>query len=625
MCGIAGIVRFDDSLPTDKDIRRMVDLIKHRGPDGEGILVRDQIAIGHRRLSIIDIEGGRQPMSNEDGNVWVTYNGELYNFEKLRDQLRGLGHVFKSNSDTEVIVHAFEQWGSDCVRHFRGMFAFAVVDFNRRKIFLARDHLGIKPLYIRSGPGYIAFASEIRALLASDHERPQIRPEAIEYFLRYRYIPHPDTIYENTVKLPPAHCQTFDFEGRSTGATQYWELEFNADHSRSEDQCLDEFEEVLNESVKAHLVSDVPFGAFLSGGVDSTLVLAEMGRILNAPVKAFTIGFDEEEYSEIKYAQVAAKKLGVDLHYEIVKPDVIAIFDELVDHYGEPFADTSALPTWCVSKLARGHVPMVLSGDGGDEIFAGYPRYELWANRGPAQLGKSWLRQPKRTLQSLCRWVANRSNARLARWQPLIGMPSKRWRSELWQPGFRHLVNNPCPGFVQAARHGSRFDRLSQGQCFDLMTYLPGDILTKVDVASMCHGLEVRTPLTDIRVLEFAAHLPASQRRGKEDNGKAVLKVLPKKSLARDFSAEFVHRPKMGFAIPEVSWLAQGTPIRQRFDDMLGSRSSTVFDYLDVNAVTRQLHEFDSTNRHSTLLWPILILATWLEQDRYATGLRDAA
>lgn len=612
MCGIAGILRLDRN-PNRAEISQMVSLLAHRGPDGEGVYVRDSVALGHRRLSIIDLEGGRQPLSNEDDSVWITFNGEIYNYQELRSRLESLGHRFKTDSDTEVIVHAYEQWGFRCVEQLRGMFAFCIADFVQRHLFIARDHFGIKPLFVRQSAQSITFSSELRALSSFDGSQPEIDPQAIEYFLRYKYIPQPSTIYRNVSKLSPGHYQVIGFDGKISSPERYWKMEFSPTANVSTDDWLEEFHDIFRESVKAHLVADVPFGAFLSGGVDSTLVAMEMSRILDHPVTAYTIGFDEEKYSEVKFAREAAQELGIDLRAEIVDPDVVSIFDELIDHYGEPFADTSALPTWCVSKLARSDVPMVLSGDGGDEFFAGYHRYETWAKEGLAKSLKRLVTHPRPAAVALTQMAMSPALSRISTWETIAGVPSRQWRRSIWKDEFQSLVDEPCPAFWNANQRANGLDRVSWAQSVDIETYLPGDILTKVDIASMCHGLEVRTPLTDVRVAEFAATLPMSERRCGSDAGSGALKVLPKKALMQRFSRKFVHRNKMGFGIPEREWLQKGSAVRNHFDQVITDPNIGLYDYLDYQAVQSLVSGFDTNKKHTGILWSMFVLGTWLE------------
>ncbi len=626
MCGIAGIVNFSGQTPSSELIEAMTSLQRHRGPDGQGIVRRDGVALGHRRLSIIDVAGGHQPMTNETEQIWLTFNGEIYNYRELRQELVTAGHVFRTESDSEVIVHAYEQWGEQCVQRLRGMFAFGIVDFETRRVFMARDHLGIKPLFYRVGPGYLAFASELSPLLSLESRLPPISTQAMDYFLRYRYIPAPNTIYQGISRLPPAHSWSAQLDGASRLLREYWQFSFQPQEDLADDQWLEQFAEVLDESVSAHLVADVPFGAFLSGGVDSTLIVAAMARQMGRPVQAFSIGFQDEAYSELRHARKAAETLGVELHTEIVQPDVVAILDDLFARYGEPFADTSAIPTWCVSRLAREHVPMVLSGDGADEAFAGYTRYEAFARDNLMQDLLGLVRHPKRSLRHLAARLSGTWPDRLQRWQQrYVGVFDEQARRSLWRPEFQALVGVPCSAFTTAHRAGRKLESLAYAQYLDLKTYLPGDILTKVDVASMCHGLEVRTPFTDHRVIEFAATLPRCWRQARQGTRGTTLKPLPKYHLSQKFPDSFVHRPKQGFAIPETAWLRQGTPIRDRLDDLLQSPNCSLHDYFSSQRIRHLVTEFDQDGRHATKLWLLMILGIWMEQRTAAIRPRLAA
>jgi asparagine synthase (glutamine-hydrolysing) len=615
MCGIAGIVAFDDPGLAQGSIVRMTRQQRHRGPDGQGILRRQGVALGHRRLSIIDVAGGHQPMANETHDVWLTFNGEIYNYQELRRTLIASGHVFRTDSDSEVIVHAYEQWGEGCVQHLRGMFAFGIADFRQQKLFLARDHFGIKPLYYRVEPDFLAFASELAPLVDLGAACPEINPQGIDYYLRYRYIPAPQTIYERILRLPPAHTWSCRFDGRAAVPREYWRLQFEPAEQVDDDEWLDGFAAVLDESVAAHLVADVPFGALLSGGVDSTLVVAAMARQLKGDVQVFSIGFDDQSYSELEHARHAAGVLGVELHTQVVRPDVVGILDELFANFGEPFADTSAIPTWCVSQLARQHVTMVLSGDGADEAFAGYGRYDAFVRDTVSRDLLDLVRRPGRAVRRLAARLLGAWPDRLQRWQQrYVGVFDDQARARLWRPEYRSLVHAPCSAFSSAHRDGCRLPTLEYAQYLDLNTYLPGDILTKVDVASMCHGLEVRTPFIDRRVMEFAATLPSRWRRARRNWRPATLKPLPKQYLARQFPASFVHRRKQGFAIPEADWLRPGSLIRQRLDQLLHDPASGVYEYFDPQRTRQLVAEFDQTGRQATSLWLLMILGMWMEQ-----------
>jgi asparagine synthase (glutamine-hydrolysing) len=618
MCGIAGILRWGEPLDPD-EVAAMTRAVAHRGPDGDGFFARDGVALGHRRLAIIDLDGGRQPMANEDDSVWITFNGEIYNYKELRPHLEARGHRFKTHSDTEVIVHGYEEWGPEVVERLRGMFAFAVADFTARRVLLARDQFGIKPLFYRTGPDFLAFGSELAALRKVNAPAPHGRLEAVEYFLRYRYIPGPETVYDDVFQLPPATWMTVDFAGRRTEPRTYWRLAFDPQPGPTDSEWRERFEAVVTESVKAHLVADVPFGVFLSGGIDSTLVARTMSRLLDRPVTAFAIGFDEERFDELNYAREAAGTLGIDLRAETVTPDVAHLLPDLVAHYGQPFADTSMIPTWYVSRLARAHVPMVLSGDGGDEEFAGYPRYDSWVRDTALAEVRGLLASPRGVAWRVPR-ILKRLRVSTARevetWEDWIGLIPAPLRRNLWRPELRPLAGRPCQAFVSAAEEALPFERLSRAQYYDFRNYLPGSILTKVDIASMCHGLEVRPPLIDVRVVEFAATLPAAQRYRRAGRA-TILKWLPKHALSGEFKPAFVHRPKMGFGIPEERWLRPGTPVRRMLEDLLLPAGAAVHRWFDPETIRDWLRRMDAYG-HATgaYLWALLILALWLEQNR---------
>jgi asparagine synthase (glutamine-hydrolysing) len=626
MCGIAGVMRQGPAQELNDEVAGMVAALVHRGPDGEGILVRDGVALGHRRLAIIDLEGGRQPLANEDGSVWVVFNGEIYNYRELRAQLEARGHVFATHSDTEVIVHAYEEWGPESVARFRGMFGFALADFSRRRLLLARDPFGIKPLFYRIGPDYFAFASELSALEQVRAPAPRGRLEAVEHYLRYRYIPGPRTIYEDVFQLPPASWMTVDFDGQRPEPRTYWRLSFEPQHGLSDAQWLDRFEAVIHDSVRAHLVADVPFGVFLSGGIDSTLVARAMSDLLERPVTAFSIGFDEDTFTELTYAEEAAHTLGIPLCAETVTLDVAHLLPELVAHYGQPFADTSMIPTWAVSRLARRHVPMVLSGDGGDEAFAGYPRYANWVKDGVANEIRQLLASPRGLFWRVPRILKRLSlppTEQRALWDDEVALIPSDFRSALWRTEHQHVVRTPCPTFARAVEQARPLDRLSAAQYVDYQTYLPGDILTKVDVASMYHGLEVRTPLIDVPVVELAASLPFDQRFRRE-NGNLVQKRLPKQSLQRRFAPRFVHRAKMGFGIPEDRWLRPGAPARHLFEELVLSSGSRLWEWFRRETVESWLWRMDRMGFSlGGPLWGLLILALWLEQHPDVTFAAD--
>ncbi len=613
MCGIAGILRWGGPPPERSEITAMTEALAHRGPDDQGVFQRGPVALGHRRLSIIDLTGGKQPM--EEGQVCLTYNGEIYNYRHLRRQLEERGHRFHTQSDTEVLLRAYQEWDLEFVHHLRGMFAFGLADFRRQRLLLGRDHFGIKPLYYRLEPGYLAFASELTSLLQVQDASPRGNLTAVEMYLRFFYIPAPATIYHRVFKLPPASLRVFGFDGSQTPPRQYWSLHFQPDPALEGTAAQEQVEATVQAAVEAHLVADVPFGVFLSGGIDSTLVALCMSRALNRPVPAFSIGFGEQGYSELAYAQQAARTLGLELHQQILQPESLKILPDLVSHYGEPFGDSSCIPTWYVSQLARTQVPMVLSGDGGDEAFGGYYSYLHWLQR-PKHLSTylgQCLRTPGRTygrqLLAYLGYLTSPHPYHLEEWQGWIPATSRQLRRRLWRPEYRYLLEAPCPTFTQASRAAQGFDRLGYAQYLDYQTYLPGDILPKVDIASMYHGLEVRTPLVDVQVVELAARLPARQRIHT-----GVSKRILKEILGQYFPREFVHRPKQGFSLPVNHWFRPGGQGRQQLTALLAQPPRHLTTWLNPSQIGQLVAENDQGTDRGSGLWLVLVLGLWLDQ-----------
>jgi asparagine synthase (glutamine-hydrolysing) len=638
MCGIAGIINRrqgtgpSSPAPVSEEIlKAMTTALAHRGPDGKGHLLRDGVGLGHRRLSIIDPALGQQPMCNEDGTVWVTYNGEIYNYQNLRQQLEMLGHRFKTQCDTEVLVHGYEQWGKAIVERCRGMFAFCVVDFAKRKGMLARDHFGIKPLYWRATNGPAArliFASELIAIktaaaLLGDQLTGNLF--AIELFFRYQYIPAPATIYNGVYKLGPAQRIEFDLDGDIAEPERYWQIQFAPDTKTSERQWEERLAEALRDSVRAHLRSDVPFGVLLSGGIDSSLVALNMSRLLDRPVKAFSIGFTQNQHSEIPFAKTVASQCGIELETQEIGDDFWAELPHLVQHYGEPFGDSSAVPTWAVSRLARQSVPMVLSGDGGDEGFGGYDSYLGWMHPNIlAPLRRLRKFKSATELRSLAWAIARRgwkSPAAVSlEWIRLIQYSTWSFRHALWKTEYHRLIAKADPLFSEAHLQAPRTDALAYAQYMDYQTYLPCDILTKVDVASMFHGLEVRTPLIDLGVVEIARQLPmtARVRHGREANrfGGWEGKLLPKRLLERDFSRSLVRRPKQGFALPKHIWFLRGQNGRRMLEEIVLPANSPLNQFFNATTIQQTVASHSMQDDRSNILWLLLILGIWLDQNR---------
>ncbi len=596
MCGIAAVLR-QGAKVDQAEITAMTRALAHRGPDGEGVWLHENLALGHRRLSIIDPELGAQPMTSADGRCTITYNGELYNFKELREDLRLRGHEFRTQSDTEVILAAYQEWGTKCVEEFRGMFAFCIADLRRRRLFLARDHFGIKPLFYMATPSIFACGSELSALKILPEFPRDISLQALDSYLWFQYVPDPQTIYEGVWKLPPGHRMTVTFGGKVSEPERYYDVKFQPDESRSEADWLEELDSVLIDSVKAHLVSDVPFGAFLSGGADSSAVVSYMSKMLVQPVKTFSIGFEEEGFSELPYAETAAGICHTEHHSAVLRADALRILPELVSHYGEPFGDSSAIPTYFVSKLAREHVPMVLSGDGGDEAFAGYNSHIAWMQQGDQLRPQSLWRRLRGGESELPHWIG------------VIQYISTSERTRLWKPEFQGAMQTRAMFLESAAQRVRGVSRAQKVQYTDLMTYLPYAILTKVDRASMMHGLEVRTPLLDTKVWELARRIPSRFLMAKNESGGWEGKLLLKKLLEKHFPREMIYRRKMGFAVPLAKWFAKDGAYRKTLEQKLLDPQSRIAKYFDQTVVAEIIDK-----NLSNQAWLLLFLEEWLRQ-----------
>ena len=613
MCGIAGILHKKGHL-LKENIVSLTDSMQHRGPDDNDFICAENYTLGHRRLIILDLETGNQPMCNEDNSIHITYNGELYNYIDLRDQLREAGHIFKTQSDTEVVIHAYEQWGKGCIKRFRGMFAFGIVDERNKVLFLARDHFGIKPLVYYSDNNLFAFASEIQALKQLGNIKPEIDEKSIDTYLLLNYIPAPDSIFKQVKKLPPAHYMTVDFDGFSSGHIPYWSFEFKAENSKTEEAWLMELESIISDSVKVHLMSDVPFGAFLSGGTDSTLVVSLMSQIMNDPVKTFTIGFNEPEYCEVNYALQVADKWETDHHQEIISPSATEILPLLVKHYGEPFGDSSAIPTYYVSNLAAKHVKMVLSGDGGDETFAGYQSYINWITylqtKYPVKTIRQILYHAMHLLIPKHFPYDRKPLPTMDNWLKFMQYFSEDIRMRLWRDEYGDIVKQPLSS-LEVPFNNNCSDRLQQVQYFDLLTYLPNDILTKVDIASMMNSIEVRTPLVDKEVIEFACNIPHHLNFRKTENNNYQGKLLIKKILEKYFPEDFIYRKKSGFSIPVNYWFGEDSKLFKYSMEVLTDRGANILGYFKKDAVIEVIN-----SDFKDLIWLLLFLEEWLAQNK---------
>jgi asparagine synthase (glutamine-hydrolysing) len=619
MCGLTGIFEYRRPTEISKDlVHRMNETIVHRGPDDEGIFVGPGIGLGFRRLSIIDLSGGHQPIANEDGSIWVMLNGEIYNYPELRKEMLEKGHTLATRSDTETIVHLYEEYGEDCFAQLRGMFAVVIWDSNKRKLLMARDRLGKKPLFYSADSQRVLFGSELKALLAGDNLSREMDPYALYDYFSFGYIPAPKTVYSSVRKVLPGHHITVSGDG-VLREKSYWKLSFGETDEHSEADWCERLHHELCEATRIRLMSDVPLGAFLSGGLDSSAVVATMARLMNQPVTTCSIGFDVPEFDESKYARQVAEQFHTQHHEQVVQPDALTVVDKLAWHYDEPFADSSAIPTYYVSGIARKYVTVALGGDGGDENFAGYRRYQfdVMENRIRARVPAG---------------IRSSIFGPLGRWYPPLAWAPRVFRAKAT---FQSLSRNPLEGYfnsisifrpgeksklfqrdfldqlagydsIEVLRHhydrADTEDPLSRIQYVDIKTYLPDDILTKVDRASMAVSLEVRAPLLDHRLTEMAARMPSSLKlRGRE--GKYIFKKAMEPTLSRDI----LYRSKQGFAVPLAHWF------RNELKEMA---HETIFGVKDGILVPQYLQKIWTEHQRGTFdrsahLWAVLMFRKW--------------
>ncbi len=622
MCGITGFVSKDVAEPADARaarLDRMCASIIYRGPDEQGTVVAGRAALGMRRLSIIDIKTGQQPIFTEDGNLAIVFNGEIYNFQELKRELSSLGHSFKTNSDTEVIVHAYEEYGEKCLDKLRGMFSFAIWDLRSESLFIARDRIGKKPLfYTLTDDGEFIFGSELKTLFVHGGFEKKVDPAALDAYLSFGYVPEEFCIIDNVKKLPPGFF--LRYQGGKVETHRYWDLNLTAVEERPEGEWADLLFEKIREAVQIRLISEVPLGAFLSGGVDSSTIVGMMSQLSSKPVKTFSIGFHEDSFDELKYARIAARHFGTDHHEFIVTPDLFDIIGEIVWHFDEPFADQSALPTYLLSKMARDHVTVVLSGDGGDELFAGYDRYVIHQarntyNRIPEFARRQGLRRVSTALPHSSfgkNFLYNISLDPIDRYIDSIStfnLPRKRrlYSSDMLASlnGSRSAGEMLFAGFAETPQ-GS--DPLARLLYLDSKTYLPGDILTKVDRMTMANSLEARVPLLDHEVIELAAGM-ASHLKLKGGQTKYILK----KAMAKLVPDNILHREKQGFGVPIGSWI--NDQLRdQIYDDLSGQRMRER-GWFDQKYVEILLNEHSSARRdNSNALWELWMLELWFRR-----------
>lgn len=620
MCGIYGVVaRTPDSSMDRTPLQAMSDVLRHRGPDDAGCYVAEQIALGVRRLSVIDLLTGRQPVTNEDQTMWLVCNGEIYNYRELRGRLEKKGHAFASESDTEVVIHAFEEYGDRCVEHFNGMFVFAVWNAHRRCLTIARDRLGIKPLYYWSNDDLLVFGSELKAVIAHPDVPRSIDLIALDQFLSLEYIAAPRTIFQGIHKLPPGHRLVFNETGLRV--ERYWDLTLR-EIPDDDVTCAEMLTDLIRDAVRLRLVSDVPLGALLSGGIDSSTVLAFMAESSSTPVRTFSIGFDDQTYNELPYARTVAARFGADHREEVLRPDIASLAERVVWHLDEPFADFSVFPTYLVSRLASESVKVVLSGDGGDEVFAGYDtyvaqsidRYYRWL---PASLRQSALpalmdrvppQPPKKGLVNKAKrfveGAALPASLQHTRWMLFVSEDDK---TRLYRRELRASLNGCAAasfleGFFEQA---AALDALAQQQYVDVKTYLVDDILTKVDRMSMAASVEARVPLLDHRIVEFALSLPphSKLRRGRT-------KVILQQAMRGRLPKEVLNRPKQGFSIPLKHWLRG--ELRPMMTDLLSADCVRRRGYFEPQTVDGWVSEhLEGRANHSHRLWALMVFELW--------------
>ncbi len=618
MCGICGIVEFGRQSDIPRDIvHRMNQTMIHRGPDDGGVFVGPGVGLGHRRLSIIDLAGGHQPMSNEDGTIWVLLNGEIYNYPELRAELLQRGHKFATKSDTEAIVHLYEDLGEGCFAKLRGMFSIAIWDSRCRKLVLARDRVGKKPLFYAADRERILFGSELKALLAGDSLSRKMDEQALSDYFSFGYIPAPKTIYRSVRKVMPGHYLVAAADG--TRETCYWDLSFANVRQQSEEEWGEQLRHEICEATRVRLMSDVPLGAFLSGGIDSSSVVAMMSHLMKRAVTTCSIGFQEEKYNESEYARQVSTLFSTEHHEEIVEPNAMDIVDKLAWHYDEPFADSSAIPTYYVSKIARSQVTVALGGDGGDESFAGYRRYKLdyYENRlrshVPAALRRGLFGPLGRWYPAMA-WAPRIFRAK-ATFESLSRSPLEGYfnsisyfrpndKARLFTADFRKQLGayDSLDLFRHYYDQADTEDPLSKIQYVDIKTYLTDDILTKVDRASMAVSLEVRAPLLDHKLLEFAASMPSSLKL-RNGTGKYILK----KSLEPVLPRNILYRPKQGFAIPLDVWFRR--ELKELAESIIVKTEDGILDRNFLTKIWNQ-HQKSLYDR-SALLWSVLMFRKW--------------
>ncbi len=619
MCGITGIFNFAKKNKVDKRVlKQMTDAIKYRGPDHGDYFIDDYIGLGYRRLAIIDLsKEGNQPIYNEDKSICIVFNGEIYNFHELRTILEQKKHKFSSNTDTETIVHAYEEFGIDCVKYLRGMFAFAVWNSNKQELFIARDRIGKKPLFYYTDSERFVFGSELKCLMQDKAIPKKIDKKSISLYFSYGYVPSPNSVFTGIKKLMPGHTLIIDKKGKMK-INEYWDLKYEPE-IKSEKEWCGLIKNKVQEAVKLRLISDVPLGAFLSGGIDSSIIVSQMSQLSKSSVKTFSIGFEEEEFSELKYAKLIAEKYKTDHHEFIVKPDAVKILPKLVWLYNEPYSDSSALPSYYVAEMTRKHVTVALNGDGGDESFGGYDRYLL--EKYIKNYNKIKLFHPlinrfisilptpahnKHIINKIKRFI---KTSRLTPEQAylnflttfnfeektkLINQPENQEDKNIF---FDFFNKNPDQDFISKATYS------------DIKRYLPEDLLVKMDMATMGNSLEGRSPFLDHELMELAAKIPSNLKINR-----SVKKYILKKTFAKELPKEILKRKKQGFGAPIIKWFEND--LKYLFDELIFSQNCLIKEYADTNFIKKVAEEHGAEqNQHK--LWNLLCLETWLRINEF--------
>jgi asparagine synthase (glutamine-hydrolysing) len=645
VCGICGEINVNPPGVRADVMKKMCGVMAYRGPDDEGMVFMRgdrsvetgmsgpplpcddhfDVALGHRRLSIIDLSpAGHQPMSNEDGTVWIVFNGEIYNFPELKKELEKKGHRFRSKSDTETIIHGYEEWGVSCLKRFRGMFAFAIWDEKKRRLFLARDRLGKKPLVYWMENGHFIFASEMKSILQAPEVERRVNLRALHSYLALQYVPSPDGIFEGIRKLPPAHFLVYEPPGKVT-VEKYWTLDFSPVQKNNHEDLQELCQQIrsrLEECVRLRMISDVPLGAFLSGGIDSSIVVGLMARQSTAPVKTFSIGFDEPEFDELSYARAISKRFATEHHEFVVRPDAIDILNKLVWHFNEPFADSSAIPTYYVSRMTKDFVKVVLTGDAGDENFAGYGRYRRakWVamfTKLPVALRKilmpavlrrcSTLHWREKTFTRLADFMEGLSKDQARNYAEQVKIFNRREADNLYTQAMAEQLRSfdPFAFLTDPWQEAGTHDLVDSLLHLDIHSYLPEDLLVKVDICTMANSLEARVPFLDHEFMQFAAMIPSHLKlRGSQP------KFVLKQAFADLLPEGILNRRKMGFGVPVSRWFRN--ELKDYVYDVLLDERTLRRGYFQRTGIQRLLDEHvSSRNDHSPKIWALLFLETW--------------